>query len=413
MDSEASPASLSAPLLANHYVSPRALVKGDVSFGEGCVVLPYARIEIHGNGSLRFDRYCLIEEYAQILFTCTPRPDPTHSAASASGGPADPAKPLTTSSRLVCTPPVYEVGAFNHFHARCVVRDVGGGIGEGNVFHSFAELDGSGQPQCSVGDYSIFSPRVKVIRGKTEDSDVAVPSRSTVLASCASPHVTTPQLPQETTSSMGYAIVSRQGQRSVAELPSLADTLHALRQVAKDQTQPSLSSSALSAPHPAVASTLSAGVGKEEHSSSPPPPPPQPQQPEDQGTAAHTESTEKTETKEDGGGGGDDDADEADAALSGRHTPPPPPPPPPLPSAASMDVSTALTPSTVTPVQQRVRSGEGGATDPHDEEKDDNAKSSTMAAVDPQPCVGRVLEEYEDAMRETVRKKCLFYLQLY
>lgn len=170
----------------DYYLSSHATVQGNVTFSTGCVVLARARIVAADGVELHFGNYCVVEEYADICVSSCNELGKEGEVRAASVGP------------------------YNRFSTRCSVKDFNA-VGKGNVFHSFSCICGV----LSIGDFNVFAPFVSVHPDPTRDNAEQPLSRRTIVVSPSS-------LKQ---SKSPFMVVPRYGSRSVAELPSMAQSL--------------------------------------------------------------------------------------------------------------------------------------------------------------------------------------------
>jgi hypothetical protein len=148
------------------YKSALARVDGDVRFGEGCVVLPYARISVSPGARLEIGPFTLIADFAELHVTTTASatmltPSPAgagvSAAATASGGGDERCRTAPSPSAAT----TLRISSHNHLHSYARVHfDLSSGssdnshgrshaspfpacvelLGSGNVFYSFATV---------------------------------------------------------------------------------------------------------------------------------------------------------------------------------------------------------------------------------------------------------------------------------
>ncbi|TPP54507.1 hypothetical protein CGC21_17745 [Leishmania donovani] len=88
-----------------YYQSLSAVVDGDVRFGEGCVVLPHARIRVPRGYRLHVEPFCLFEDFAELI--CDGAAD---AADQRHVGEAPPSPSARAAVAL-------HIGSHNHFHS--------------------------------------------------------------------------------------------------------------------------------------------------------------------------------------------------------------------------------------------------------------------------------------------------------
>ncbi|CBZ23060.1 conserved hypothetical protein [Leishmania mexicana MHOM/GT/2001/U1103] len=157
-----------------YYQSLSAVVDGDVRFGEGCVVLPHARIRVPRGYRLHVEPFCLFEDFAELICDgAAAAADPRHVGEA-------PPSPSTRAAVAL------HLGSHNHFHSyarvRCAVATATLAatatrtptwrlMGRGNVFHAFASVEmtlshpvsslrdpPTPQPRHPFGDYNVVTP---------------------------------------------------------------------------------------------------------------------------------------------------------------------------------------------------------------------------------------------------------------
>ncbi|CAJ1985663.1 hypothetical protein - conserved [Leishmania donovani] len=165
-----------------YYQSLSAVVDGDVRFGEGCVVLPHARIRVPRGYRLHVEPFCLFEDFAELI--CDGAAD---AADQRHVGEAPPSPSARAAVAL-------HIGSHNHFHSyarvHCAVAAATLAslssasaaaaaaaasttwllMGSGNVFHAFASVQMTlSQPLSSLrgtpaprsrhffGDYNVVT----------------------------------------------------------------------------------------------------------------------------------------------------------------------------------------------------------------------------------------------------------------
>lgn len=182
-----------APVPAFYYQSPSAVVDGDVRFGEGCVVLPHARIIVPHGVRLHIGPFNLFDDFSALLV------ETTSHGGDGGGGARDTGRPPAGASNENCdgaaAPPlVLCLGSFNHLHSYATVRVVvparetaalaatGGAassspspgpapcsrprvvMGNGNAVHSFASahLMMTSSPATPLGDFNVVTTHTSV-----------------------------------------------------------------------------------------------------------------------------------------------------------------------------------------------------------------------------------------------------------
>ncbi|CCW71331.1 unnamed protein product [Phytomonas sp. Hart1] len=243
-----------------YYVSPHAVILGDVSFGGGCVVLAGARI-IARSGRIQFGAFCLVEEYAEVVFDREAAALKGQSRHEAKGGVDAP----DPASRGV-GPPQHKstaemvIGDYNHLKAYAVLRNVAH-VGSTNCLESFSSVGWADRAPCphqtqavawGLGDLCVVAPYVvvdvgefsklsgkAVVESSTPAGDSAqcdarfaegriAPSRVTFLPRTA----LMDEIRQNASRAAGmqcrtkgFSVVPRYGTRSVAELGFISQTM--------------------------------------------------------------------------------------------------------------------------------------------------------------------------------------------
>ncbi|GET85430.1 hypothetical protein, conserved [Leishmania tarentolae] len=227
---------------AYYYQSPSAVVDGDVQFGEGCVVLPHARIFVPLGYRLHVGAFCLFEDFAELICGGT---------AEAAGHRHVGDTPSSPAAKAAGT---LHIGRHNHLHSyarvRCavataVVRSSSSPpswqlMGSGNVLHPFASVQmtlsqplsslpgpPAPPPQHIFGDYNVVTTYSSVsLEQGIPLSLPASPGVPRTAASSALQHTILFSREEDTSGAnaslamtVGTFCVPRFGARSIAELP--------------------------------------------------------------------------------------------------------------------------------------------------------------------------------------------------
>ncbi|CCW64171.1 unnamed protein product [Phytomonas sp. EM1] len=251
-----------------YYVSPHAVIEGAVTFGGGCVVLAGARI-IARAGPLQFGAFCLVEEYAEVVFdraAVDPEREGRHEEVRKKGGGEE--EEDAPSGLASCgwrsqeceSNPAMIIGPYNHLKAYAVLWNVPY-VGSGNCFESFSRVERANVEPCphrgkgvewGLGDLCVVAPYVVVNVGEFDKinghgvvesapaGDAARrdarflegsvgPSRVTFLP-CPAWVDEMQESPSRPPAGMqhhtkGFSVVPRHGTRSSAELAFIAQTL--------------------------------------------------------------------------------------------------------------------------------------------------------------------------------------------
>ena len=112
-----------------------AILKGNIKFGKGCVVHPYARINAEQSGEIIFGDYNIIEDYVTI----------TNNPSKNKEGKLEPKK--------------MTIGSFNLFEVGCSITDCE--IGSYNEFGVRSTIPAG----CSIQNNFSISPGITMISG--------------------------------------------------------------------------------------------------------------------------------------------------------------------------------------------------------------------------------------------------------